>query len=96
MDENKEKFAKVPVDSEGKSWFQGYIKVGDYIAQHEIWLWDGISGQSLIFDENDVSEVSDCELQELVASATRHKDNSSITRNRSGFAFVNFDFDMGD
>ncbi len=96
MEELEKKFANVPVDDDGKSVVQGYVKVGSIIARHEIWTWDGITGSSLIFDEKDLSGISDDELQKTVQKSTQHKGESTVSRNRSGFAFVNFDFDTGD
>ena len=92
-----EKFNSVPVEDDTKIIFQLECSFGKYDVLYQKWFWDGIMAESIIFDDEDVSELNDEEIEaELRESPLIKKANSCITikRSESGFTFVNFNFEL--
>lgn len=89
------KFEQVPVDEGTKIIYQHEARLGDYDVLHQMWSWDGVTAESIIFDSGDVSELSDNALEGEVRKSPIVKNDSSITLTRaeSGFTFVNFNFE---
>lgn len=89
------KFDHIPRDNETKILESETLWLSrDLACVHEYWYWGGISGESLVFDEQDISGFDD-ERLEMVLSRTslaEPRSQVTITRNKSGFAFVNFNF----
>ena len=54
----------------------------------------GIKAESIVFDNQDVEDMDDGEIQAYVGKSPLVKDDSSMTVKRlgSGFTFVNFGF----
>ncbi|ABM03685.1 hypothetical protein Ping_1911 [Psychromonas ingrahamii 37] len=92
------KFEQVPTDSETKILYQHQAKLGDYDVLYQIWHWDGIKAESIIFASEDVSTLDDDKLKREISQSRLLKENSSITlkRNESGFTFVNFNFETDE
>jgi len=89
-----DKFKNVPKDKDTKTISQKEIKLGDLDVLFELWFWDGIASNSIIFDNNDIQNLSDEELKALVKPHVRLEPASEIIVKRleSGFTFVNFNF----
>ena len=47
------KFDKVKIEADTKTHLIDYIKINCFDCRHEIWSWDGIKGESLIFCTKD-------------------------------------------
>lgn len=88
------KFAAVPVDKDTKIIFQAEASLGAYSVLYQKWHWDGITAESIIFDSNDVVNLTDIEIENEVRTSPLLKEDSKVTvsRSESGFVFVNFNF----
>lgn len=89
------KFEQVPVEEGTKILYQHEALLGDVDVLHQMWSWDGVVAESIIFVSDDVSELSDSELEHLVRLSPIVKSDSAITltRTTSEFTFVNFNFE---
>ena len=90
------KFNNIPGQKDTKIIFREDTKFGDFDVVYEKWEWDGILAESIIFDEEDVSEMDDDEIINKVKNSPLFDDKiykgiPTIRRN-SGFVFVNFNF----
>ena len=47
------KFDRVKIESNTKIHLIDYININSFDCRHEIWSWDGIKGESLIFCTKD-------------------------------------------
>ena len=94
----EDKFKQVPIDSDTKKLFEQEMKLSEYDVLFQKWIWDGIYGQSIIFESKDVDKLSDDEIKELVKESPIVKEESDVTlmRHEAGFTFVNFNFEMSD
>lgn len=89
------KFANIPRDTETKILESEVLWLGrDLVCMHESWYWDGVGAESLVFDEQDISGYDDERLERVLSRTNLVESDSqiTITRNKSGFAFVNFNF----
>jgi hypothetical protein len=91
------KFDGVPVDEDTKILAQLETNLGNYRVLYQKWFWDGITAESIIFDSQDVANLTDDEiLAEVKESPLVAKDSkTTISRSESGFTFVNFNFVVG-
>jgi len=89
-----DKFKDVPVDKDTKILFESTMKFDIYDILYQKWYWDNIYGQSIIFVSEDVKDISDDELVQYISQSdiVKDKDNLTVSRSKSGFTFVNFDF----
>ena len=89
------KFEQVSVEEGTKILYQHEAWLSGYDVLHQMWCWDGVMAESIIFDSNDVSELSDSELENLVRQSPVVNSDSSLTLTRiaSEFTFVNFNFE---
>lgn len=90
------KFDNVPVEKDTRILFRKVRKLGEYDVLYEIWSWDGINAESVIFANDDVNGLEDSEIEELVKKYGSFKKGSGITlkREKSGYTFVNFNFEV--
>lgn len=90
------KFSNVPTDPDSRTTYSKVLKIGKYDALHQKWNWDGIRAESFIFANADIAGMTDEELKKLVRSSPLVKDESDFTlqRMRSGYTFVNFNFEV--
>ena len=86
------KFDDMPVEEDTRVLFRQGVRLGKFEALYEMWSWDGISAESLIFANKDVSNLTDNELELEVRKSPLVKKESEITIKRldAGFTFVNF------
>jgi hypothetical protein len=90
------KFNNIPEEKNTEIIFRVEAKLGDFDILYEKWKWDGILAESIIFDEEDVSEMDDDEIINKVKDSPLfddkiYKGNPTI-RHNSGFVFVNLNF----
>ena len=90
------KFDNVPVEKDTRILFRKVRKLGEYDVLYEIWSWDGINAESIIFADDDVTGLEDSEIEEIVKKSKFYKKGSGITLKRaeSGYTFVNFNFEV--
>jgi len=91
-----DKFKNVPVEEDTRILFRDEAKLGDYGVLYEMWSWEGISAESLIFVNDDVADLTDEELEQEVRKSPLVKKESAVTIKRleAGFTFVNFNFEI--
>ena len=88
------KFDSVPVEVDTKILSSNVSKLGKYDVLYQLWSWDGINGESLVFAAKDIAGLDDINLEKEVRKSPVVKSGSEITINRSGsgFVFVSFSF----
>ena len=91
----KDRIKAVPIEPDTKILFQKEGKLQNYDVRYEIWSWDGIEAESIIFSNDDVSALTDQEIESLVRKSAMVKVDSAMTLNRSdsGYTFCNFNFE---
>jgi len=85
-------FAERPLDEDTKVSATRRLTHEDLDILVEEWSWDGVSGKSAIVPEAQVKDLDDAGLLARISEAVGIKTSSTISRNRSGFAFINYDF----
>ena len=65
------KFNNIPEQKDTKIIFRAETRFGDFDVVYEKWEWDGILAESIIFDEDDVSEMNDDEIINQVKGVNR-------------------------
>ena len=95
-----EKFANVPMDSDTLLLLQADAQINSIDALYQKWIWDGVTADSLIFANADVADIDETALKTLVSESAFviNKDIEQMTYNvsKSGFTFVNFNFEAKD
>lgn len=93
--ESMSKFQNIPVEKDTKIIFQQEATLGQYEVFYQKWFWDGITAESIIFANEDVSELDDSEIEAEVRTSPLISQDSkiTITRSESGYTFVNFNFE---
>ena len=64
-----DKFKNVPLDDDTRVLFEEITKLGGYEIMHQMWSWDGIKGESIIFTDADIKDLSEEEIKEKVRSS---------------------------
>jgi hypothetical protein len=90
------KFSGIPNDTDTTIIAQYESCLSNYDVFYQKWRWDGITAESFIFADNDVTSLSDNDIDLLVRSSKYFNVNSTTTikRTESGFVFVNFNFEI--
>ena len=89
-----EKFDGVPVEQDARILSPREAKLGKFDVHHEKWDWEGILAESFIFANDDISGMTDEEIeQEVRKSPLVEKAQILIKRLDAGFTFVNFNFE---
>jgi hypothetical protein len=90
-----DKFKNVPVEEDTRILFQTEATFGTYNVLYEMWTWEGISAESIIFASDDISDLTDDQLEREVRKSPLVKKGSAVTIKRldAGFTFVNFNFE---
>ena len=90
-----QKFDDVPVDKDTRILFRYPAKLGKYDILYEMWSWEGIKAESIIFATDDVSDLTDEEVEKEVRQSPLLKKESAVTIKRLdvGFTFINFNFE---
>ena len=73
------------------------MKLGKYEIMYQIWSWDGIKGESIIFADADIKDLSEEEIKEKVRSSpmvTEKESSMTFSQKGSGYTFVNFNFEQ--
>ena len=89
-----DKFKNIPVEEGTKIIFSTEAKFGAYVILYQKWRWEGVTAESIIFESQDVAELSEEDIVNEVKTSPLLKENSKVTfkRAESGFVFVNFNF----
>ena len=88
------KFDSVPVDEDTIILCNQETHLGEYDVLHQIWKWDTIIAESIIFLDEKVLDLEDQDLEKMVKSSPFYKEGrTTIKRSESGFTFINFNFE---
>jgi len=87
-------FSDVPKDKDTRIIRQKEIIIKNIPALKQRWVWDGVLGDSLIFNNEDINHLSDDALQSFINNHSDVEVTGSVTfkRSASGYCFVNFNF----
>jgi hypothetical protein len=90
------KFSTVPIESDTRLLAQIETKLGPYEVLYQKWCWNGITAESIIFADDDISALKDAEVEAVVKASPLINCGSKLTlaRPMSGFTFVNFNFEI--
>lgn len=90
------KFENVPVEDDTNIISQEVIDFDGYSVLHQKWSWEGVSAESLIFSNDDISSITIEDLETKIRKSPMLMSESSVTVKESdaGFTFFNFNFDM--
>ena len=88
------KFKNVPVEQDTKIIFQLESTLGVYEILYQKWFWDGFIAESMIFKNEDISDLDDIELEaKVLTSPLLHSDSKLTIARSAGYTFVNFNFE---
>jgi hypothetical protein len=88
------KFIKVPNESDTKIIYQQVAALGKYDILYQKWFWDGITAESIIFVDADISALDKNEIvKEVKQSPLLHADSQLTLTCSDGYTFVNFNFE---
>ncbi|MCP2041180.1 hypothetical protein L1281_001774 [Neisseria sp. HSC-16F19] len=89
------KFAALPQDEDTQIRSRQLVRIADSDVLHEVWYWDGVKGESLIFIAADLPDTDDDTLVQLAREAGFPVPESGFTlkHNDQGFIFLNFGFE---
>ncbi len=91
-----DKFKNVPVEEDTAIKFRSVTKFENIDALHEVWYWEGVTAESLIFADEDITHISLKELeQKIIASPFYQNDNGVTVKKSDELTFVNFNFVVG-
>ena len=83
-----EKFKNISIEKDTKILSRKEVNFGDYDVIHEVWVWEGIHAESLIFFNEDIKDLDEKEVLRLV-----NKEKEYTTYQKSDeYTFVNFNF----
>ena len=87
-------FKSLPEDEETKTLKRVLIKTGNYYALFEKWSWEGIIGNSLIFCNEDIINLTDEELSDICRGSGFYTSGEILIKRQidSGYTFANFSF----
>jgi len=94
MKNNRPTYKKIPKDQDTISSAGKEVKLGAHKAIHQYFRWEGVDGESLIFESSDL-DLNNQELEILVRLSGFYdgEHDSGITiSNDALFTFVNFNF----
>ena len=87
------RFDTVPIETDTRILYEKQGKLGGYDFRYEIWNYDGIKAESIIFANADVAGLSDQEIKQVVRQSATVKEGPMTLNRSSGFVFVNFNFE---
>jgi len=89
-----EKFGRVPIEKDTRILYRKEVQIGNYDILYEKWNWEGIKAESFIFASDDISGLTDEQIEQEARKSQLVKGESQITLKRSKeFTFVNFNFE---
>ena len=92
------KFKNVPLEIETRLISAKAVQLDKFEVLHQVWSWEGIKGESIIFADEDVQGLSEDEIKKIVRDSDMLEDkgsNLTFAQKGNGFTFVNFNFSAG-
>ena len=89
-----EKFKDLPIEEDTQIIANLEANIDQYDVMYQKWYWDGIYGESVIFFNEDVAELSEEQIKEEVAKCTAlvNEDSQFTFKKGEKYTFVNFNF----
>jgi hypothetical protein len=89
------KFNKISLDTDTKIHNVDYKKIDGFDSRHEIWSWDGIMGESLIFCKKDFKNPEK-EVLSIVEKYINEKFNTKkhTIKIKDDFVFFNYNMEI--
>lgn len=89
------KFENVSRDQGTVILFEKMHTIGKYDVLYQIWRWQNIQANSVIFVNEDVANLDDDEIRDMVKNDSVFTGEPRLTlrRSESGFTFVSFNFE---
>jgi len=89
-----QKFKNAPLEPDTVILFEKPHTIGGFEVLYQIWRWENYQGDSIIFADEDVAGIEEEEIKNLVKTDSVFLPGSGLTvkRGKSGFTFVNFNF----
>ena len=84
-------FRDVLIEEDTTIMIQEQRVVGDYEVLRQVWAWDGIWAESIIFRTSEVSAIADEDLKELCGSFLGYGSSTTVSRGKD-YSFVNGNF----
>lgn len=83
------------IESDKTILHQEQITICGYDVRYEIWAWKGCWAKAIIFENDDISDITDQEVENLLKTLELIKDDSDMAFYRlEDFTFVIFDFQV--
>jgi len=91
-------FSDVAEDPDTTILAQEEVEIGNILALHQTWGWEGILAESVIFHRDDVAGVSDEALLQIVRNCftITSEDKYTVKRDAGDYVFVNYNFHLID
>ena len=89
-----EKFKNVETDSDTKIHLEKYLTIGVYDAKLEYWSFEGISGMSLIFLNDDLINLSEVEIVDIIKNDTEI--GRYTYKKGDEYTFINYNFKVNN
>ncbi len=93
---NKRDFSDLKVEADTTLLYRKTTEINEISCAFEMWNWDGIYGQSLIFHSDDVNHISDNDLKEMAAPLKKKADSDITIKRKEKYTYVNFNFEWDD
>lgn len=87
-----DKFSAVPVEEDTRILLMHLIAICGIDARFELWGWEGVVGESLIFVTAEIVDLSDELLWQNIVNQLSLKDMRHTISRKAGYTFVNFNF----
>lgn len=89
-----EKFKNLPVEEDTQIIASLEVKIDTYDVVYQKWNWDGIHAESIIFFNDDVTDLTEAQIiNEVELCPGLIKEGSQITFKKvDSYTFVNFNF----
>jgi hypothetical protein len=87
------RFDSIPMEDDTVLMLRKQVSIGGFSCVHEVWRWDGVSGESVIFRSEDVEQLTDEEILDLIGALKKSPEESATVKRKSDFVFVNFNFE---
>ncbi len=89
---NQKNFKDLTTDSDTKIISRTISKIKEIPFAHELWSWDGIKGESIIFYTEDVLSFSDEDIIAIVFNNESKNIKDFTLKRTEKFVFLNFNF----
>lgn len=90
-----EKFKDINADPDTIIQSYQFLKIDKIDCKHEMWVWDGIEAESLIFCTNELESTEESYLKRLLLKFLNRSSNDEIeitSKYTGDYTYLNFNF----